>query len=576
MCARQKSGKLDDAFDDSTKSHTRDPSQNVQNTSNSNAAKRGSEYETAKKRWDPMKQMVYDGIATIKKPFSFSYWKSSQTQLPQLPPINHNENEKDENDGDEQNDIQMTNNQVGNSEIGNGDIGNGEIKNGQIENNEVDYDENNQDLMNMNHGGINNIQTEKDGMNNDDENDQDKMNGDKNKNVKKIEIEQDYEKMRNCQIENNKMENDQNEMKNDIMNDCKFKMENNEIINNDFENKIKVNYQSILSLLPPNDRNILRNIKKENNVNLNEIEIEIDYNKLLLLLESSDRSKLRRHEELKTFYVTQQRKMKDMSEMRKGVVILLIISKYDNNLNSLEGNKNLKEDFIEIFQNGYHYDVFYPDQDKLNSEEAVSFLKETKKKIMVNGDYDGLFFILAGHGQSDGLICSDESKSILLFAEIFTMLRSDEFMVGLPKIFFMDCCLGNDILRTKDEDGNTFEYKKNGETETFGTGGNGSGQHKFHCSQSNALICWSNIPGHTSFGQVGIGGFMNKHLKWQLKNGVKDEGLSIGYIVRQVSKEVHKENGGIQCVYVEGCLVNGDVKIRPNIHKDEDKDILMD
>ena len=514
-----------DEFNDLTKTERPDPDKsNKQQIKGYGKSKAPSGWDQFRNsiRYNPIVQGIQQTWKCVTIPLSACYWTSSQTKSKKSQGIN----DENETDQDKQNDIQMAN--------------------AKTENDEDDYDEKDQDLMNTNDGGIDKIDQDN-GMNNDDKIDQDKINGGKNKNVKKMEIEHNHNKMRNGQIENGKLDNDQDDYDENDQN----QMNNNACMNDADSNDVQMG-----------------------NNNMNHTEMNGDYNnKIKPLLSIEDRRKLENYEELKKFRIRQHNKAR--RTIKRGAVILCIISKYLNKSDNIDGNKFLKEQFIDLFQNHYKYKVFYPNKDFLTGEEAKTFLKETKVKIINDGCYDGVMVILAGHGRSHGLVCSDDTKkvpSLLLFEDdLFDTFSGDTFMVGKPKIFWIDCCLGTEISKTKNIDGKAFEYKDTGKYVKLGPGGvdKFKSKNRYVGHRTDFLMQWSTLKGYVSFGFGETGRSVMSHaLHLELKLGLNTDCLTITNICDNINEYVNDNIGVIQNSHYDN-HITGSIKIKPNI---DDKD----
>ena len=397
-------------------------------------------------------------------------------------------------------------------------------------------------------------------INGDDEmNDKHEINND-NMNVN----ETDDAQMRNCEIQNVKVEtdeddydeNDQHEMNNDNMNDNETndaQMRNNEM------NHDRINQHDVE----------MKNIEKKN---IEKIEMNEEHIKSLLSQKNQD--KLRDYDQLKLFRTQQYNKIKDT--IKNAAAVLCVISEYGNKSDNIDGNALLKEQFIDLFKNDYKYHVFYPNKDSLTKEEAKTFLTKTKEKIINDGCYDGLIVIVAGHGRSQGLVCSDNTKkdpSLLLFEdELFDTFSGDTFMVGKPKIFWIDCCLGTDILKTKNKNGKPFDYKNDGQYLKLGPPGddNSKSENIYFGPRTDFLIHWSNLKGYISFG-FGEGGrsALCHALYLELKLAVRKEYVTITDICDKINEYVNGTIGGIQSCHYHNHLT-GTIKIESNIH-DKDK-----
>ena len=185
--------------------------------------------------------------------------------------------------------------------------------------------------------------------------------------------------------------------------------------------------------------------------------------------------------------------------MNDPLVVIVGISEYDGWPN-LAGISIDYKNIINTFTNKWFYKVFYQLTDgkniysndnnilltnnnyKLNwtGEEIEEFVEDARKHIVKN-KHNGLLFVISSHGDTGRIMYDSECESFeldMLFsmfsAQASALLstyketsQESNWLLKIPKIFFLDMCRGQMKAKPSDVTTTTIERSNNEETDTL-------------------------------------------------------------------------------------------------------------
>ncbi|ETO20038.1 hypothetical protein RFI_17180 [Reticulomyxa filosa] len=125
---------------------------------------------------------------------------------------------------------------------------------------------------------------------------------------------------------------------------------------------------------------------------------------------------------------------------------------YKSEYDSLENVKDDLANFRELFETTLKYEFVCKDKLKMTKVDAQEFLDKViyKSKLRRNANgYDGLIFILSGHGDDGDVLATSEGDSLSI-----DKIRSDfnceemSSLKDIPKIFIINACRGKKMPKS--------------------------------------------------------------------------------------------------------------------------------
>ncbi|ETN98996.1 caspase-1 [Reticulomyxa filosa] len=213
---------------------------------------------------------------------------------------------------------------------------------------------------------------------------------------------------------------------------------------------------------------------------------------------------------------------------------MIAIGEYEekSEYNSL---KNVKDDLInfrELFETTLKYEFVCKDKNKLKmtKDDVREFLDEViykfKLRKNLNG-YDGLIFILCGHGDDGNVLVTSEGDSLSI-DKIHSDFNCNEMssLKDIPKIFIINACRGKKMpkshiigMRAKPEDTKRRLY--------------------YGHNDDGFFTIWSTTNGHI----VKDSPLFSKCIKEVIAE-MCEKGYSLNQMLREIRDRIQKSNGG--------------------------------
>eukprot|EP01084_Bolivina_argentea_P159698 278128_1 len=180
--------------------------------------------------------------------------------------------------------------------------------------------------------------------------------------------------------------------------------------------------------------------------------------------------------------------------MKNPHIIIIGIADYDAPNHALPTVQDDIRKMKELWKTKFKYPniaVLGENNSKVTVQKLNSFLNDEAAKIQYHKRVDGLLFIYTGHGSNDGfgenyIVCSNNGRLPLTDIQEKFDLQKCDYLTGLPKILYFDCCRGKeqikDELITQKAKGNAAKKRYVNNLSDF----------MMHYATSQNYISWSN------------------------------------------------------------------------------------
>jgi len=238
-------------------------------------------------------------------------------------------------------------------------------------------------------------------------------------------------------------------------------------------------------------------------------------------------------------------KMYDMDHEKRGIALVINISKYDRNQQvervwSVEDVKNLKKTlkYLEFKLKFY---------ENLKGSEIEKKIQKIAKKD--HTDSDCFLCVVMSHGNKDKIVASDNEE--ISFKEIMQPIKeSCKSLENKPKLFFFQACRGDKDMEAKNnrpdsgvstKSGNsTTDHMIDDETSNNNIKMHAPKQNTQIVSESDLLVYNSTIPDHYAYGSVAEGTLFIKNVCIQLNEAYKNlpNNIKLSEMLMNINKSV--------------------------------------
>ena len=184
-----------------------------------------------------------------------------------------------------------------------------------------------------------------------------------------------------------------------------------------------------------------------------------------------------------------------------------------------------------------------------NDEKDNSDSEQNSININKKDGYDGLIFVFAGHGYTDGIFTSDGQRIPLKTIKKHFSSKNVPSLKDSPKIFIIDACrFSGQLLPFEDntlyKDPHFNEKRGNKQLPKF----------KFYHPYVNMLEVYGNTRGYSVAGNDKKGGSLITVLSEYLSHAYNSD-MTFQQILNGMKRELHKNTGGNQTIEIHDTLL---------------------